>query len=75
MRTLADIRKELGMKQADFAEKYHIPLGTLKRWENGYNRTPEYVMYMMERILALEKAGAIVEQLNTVAETLKGTTS
>jgi putative transcriptional regulator len=29
------IRRKLGMSQEKFAERYHIPIGTLRDWEQG----------------------------------------
>ncbi len=29
------IRRALGMTQQEFAARYHIPLGTLRDWEQG----------------------------------------
>jgi len=29
------IRRELGLGQEDFAARYHIPIGTLRDWEQG----------------------------------------
>ena len=29
------IRRALGLSQGDFAARYHIPLGTLRDWEQG----------------------------------------
>src|SRR4051812_18479740 len=29
------IRRALGMSQEDFAARYHIPIGTLRDWEQG----------------------------------------
>lgn len=29
------IRRALGMTQEEFASRYHIPLGTLRDWEQG----------------------------------------
>ena len=29
------IRRALGLSQEDFAMKYHIPIGTLRDWEQG----------------------------------------
>lgn len=29
------IRRALGISQEDFAARYHIPLGTLRDWEQG----------------------------------------
>ena len=30
------IRRALGISQEDFAARYHIPLGTLRDWEQGH---------------------------------------
>ncbi len=32
------IRRALGLSQEDFAARYHIPLGTLRDWEQGSRR-------------------------------------
>jgi putative transcriptional regulator len=29
------IRRALGLSQEDFATRYHIPIGTLRDWEQG----------------------------------------
>lgn len=34
------IRRALGMTQQEFAARYHIPLGTLRDWEQG-RATPD----------------------------------
>jgi len=34
------IRRALGMTQEEFAARYHIPLGTLRDWEQGRS-TPD----------------------------------
>ena len=34
------IRRALGMTQEEFATRYHIPLGTLRDWEQG-RATPD----------------------------------
>src|SRR5258708_7248329 len=34
------IRRALGMTQEEFAERYHIPIGTLRDWEQG-RATPD----------------------------------
>ena len=33
------LRRALGLTQEEFAARYHIPLGTLRRWEAGTLRT------------------------------------
>lgn len=51
---IRDMRKRTGMTQRAFAEKYHIPLQTLKQWESrpestSYRKAPDYVVHMLER--------------------------
>ncbi|HTT81835.1 MAG TPA: helix-turn-helix domain-containing protein [Stellaceae bacterium] len=31
------LRRALGLTQEEFAARYHIPLGTLRDWEQGYS--------------------------------------
>ncbi|HYZ24830.1 MAG TPA: helix-turn-helix domain-containing protein [Rhodopila sp.] len=37
---LQALRKRLGLSQPEFAERYHIPLGTLRDWEQA-RRQPD----------------------------------
>lgn len=53
------IRELTGLTQSNFAEKYHIPLDTLKGWEamsysSRYRECPEYVKYMLLRLVAID---------------------
>ena len=53
---IRDMRKRTGMTQRAFAEKYHVPLQTLKQWESrpestSYRKAPEYVSHMFERLI------------------------
>lgn len=50
---IRDIRTRVGLTQEAFADRYHIPLQTLKQWESSpgsksYRKPPEYVNYMLE---------------------------
>lgn len=42
------VRKITGLKQKDFAEKYHIPLTTFTQWEQGLRECPVYVIELLE---------------------------
>lgn len=53
---IKNIRLATGLTQKEFAEKYHIPYGNLLNWEQLRVREPEYVAYMLERIVSLEGA-------------------
>lgn len=54
MKTIKEIRKQTGLNQSQFAEKFHLKLRTVRAWEQGQRNTPDYVMYMIQRILELE---------------------
>src|SRR5947209_18906677 len=32
------LRKKLGLSQAEFAARFHLPLGTIRDWEQGAHR-------------------------------------
>lgn len=49
--TIKELRESTGLSQSKFAEKYHIPVGTLQHWEQGVRKPPEYVVYMLNIIL------------------------
>ena len=36
------------MKREDFANYFHIPLGTVRDWEQGKRKMPEYVYELIE---------------------------
>lgn len=53
--TIKEIREKAGLSQSKFAEKYHIPIGTLQHWEQGVRKPPEYVVYMLEKLTVLAR--------------------
>ena len=57
MRTISilELRRQTGLSQSQFAKKFHIQLKTLQSWEQGWRNTPECILYMVQRILELEK--------------------
>ena len=57
MRTISilELRQQTGLSQSQFAKKFHIQLKTLQSWEQGWRNTPECILYMVQRILGLEK--------------------
>ena len=52
---IKELRKITGLSQAAFAKKFHIPVGTLAHWEQGIRTPPDYVIYMLSRIIYLER--------------------
>lgn len=52
--TIKQMRITLGMTQEQFANYFHINICTLRMWEQGVNRTPDYVLFSIQRVLELE---------------------
>ncbi len=48
---IKELRKKTGLSQSKFAEKYHINLWTLQEWERDRTKTPETILYLLERII------------------------
>jgi len=42
------LRLSTGMKREDFANYFHIPLGTVRDWEQGKRKMPEYLYELIE---------------------------
>lgn len=57
--TIKQLRESTGLSQSKFAEKFHIPIGTLQHWEQGVRKPPEYVMYMINIILIKEETNGV----------------
>lgn len=53
---IKELRKITGLSQMEFARKFHIPVGTLAHWEQEIRTPPEYVIYMMTKIIYSEKS-------------------
>lgn len=51
---LKELRKELGLSQAKFAEKFSIPIRTIQDWEYGKREVRSYIVDMMHKIIELE---------------------
>ena len=58
-RMIKYLRLSTGLKREDFANYFHIPLGTVRDWEQGKRKMPEYVYELIEykasRELLVEK--------------------
>lgn len=46
--TIREIRALTNLSQPQFCEKYHIPLPTLRKWEQGKREPPDYVIELLE---------------------------
>lgn len=48
---IRELRDSTKLTQKDFAEKYGIPLSTLRKWEQGESIPPSYVVRLIENTL------------------------
>ncbi len=46
--TIQEIRALTNLSQPQFCEKYHIPLPTLRKWEQGKREPPDYLAELLE---------------------------
>lgn len=44
-----EIRELSGLSQDRFGQRYNIPVGTLRNWEQGKRECPDYVLSLLER--------------------------
>ncbi len=56
MHTIKELRRLTGLTQVKFAEKYHIPLQTVKQWEaskdsSSYRTPPAYALKLLEQTI------------------------
>jgi len=52
--TIKELRTKTGLSQSKFGQKFHIPTINISNWEQGVHNPPEYVVYMIEKLLELE---------------------
>ena len=50
------LRRRLGLTQEEFAARYHIPLGTLRDWEQGHTE-PDQPARAYLKVIALDPEG------------------
>ena len=50
MLDIAELRKVTKLNQKKFADKYHINVSTLQKWESGKNKQPEHYLYAMNEL-------------------------
>lgn len=48
-----------GLSQSKFGQKFHIQTINISNWEQGVHKPPEYVTYMIEKILEMEQSNHI----------------
>ncbi len=64
-------RKKLGLMQTEFAEKFNIPVGTLRLWEQGRTNAPDYLVTLLtEREELLAEINRLRNELNESKDTV-----
>lgn len=51
---IKELRAITGLTQQQFATKFHIKVDNLRNWEQGRNKPPECIPYMVEQLLRYE---------------------
>lgn len=46
--TIQEIRALTSLSQSQLSKKYHIPLPTLRKWEQGKREPPDYLVKLLE---------------------------
>lgn len=74
---IKEIRALTGLSQPKFCQKYHIPLNTFIRWEQGKREPPDYLVELlefkvmedmkMEKIIPIE----MVDEMKELKDALK----
>lgn len=59
---MKDLREKMNLSQSEFADYFHVSVRTLQKWENGTRTPPEYVKWMMERIMELERENNMLKE-------------
>ncbi len=52
---IKEIREATGMTQKEFAQRYAIPIGTIRRWEYGESTPAPYIIDLIASQLPLRK--------------------
>lgn len=49
------LRRQTGLSQQKFADRFGIPMRTLQNWEYGINEAPDYLLDLLEQAIKAEK--------------------
>jgi len=54
------LRKDSGLSQNKFAQKFHISVQTLQKWEQNINNAPDHIIWLLETITDCESKGYVL---------------
>lgn len=53
--TILELRqKKTGLSQSQFAKRFHLNVRTVQTWEQGTRKTPDYVIWLITKVIELE---------------------
>lgn len=58
-KTIKELRMKTGLSQREFAERFHIPLSTLRKWEHGVAKPAPYVVDLIAQQIPYEDENTI----------------
>ncbi|MBE5831268.1 MAG: helix-turn-helix domain-containing protein [Butyrivibrio sp.] len=53
--TILELRQKTGLSQSQFAKHFHLNVRTVQTWEQGTRKTPDYVIWLITRVIELEE--------------------
>ena len=53
--TILELRQKTGLSQIKFATRFHLNVRTVQQWEQGTRKTPDYVIWLIARVIELEE--------------------
>lgn len=53
--TILELRQKTGLSQDQFAKRFHLNVRTVQTWEQGTRKTPDYVIWLIARVIELEE--------------------
>ncbi len=53
--TILELRQKTGLSQSQFAKRFHLNVRTVQTWEQGTRKTPDYIIWLITRVIELEE--------------------
>ena len=53
--TILELRQKTELSQSQFAKRFHLNVRTVQTWEQGTRKTPDYVIWLIARVIELEE--------------------
>ncbi|SEA75390.1 putative transcriptional regulator [Oribacterium sp. KHPX15] len=53
--TILELRQKTGLSQSQFAKRFHLNVRTVQTWEQGTRKTPDYVIWLITKVIELEE--------------------